>query len=92
MKRGLTSARPMSTRPPSALAGGTATRLTSAMHTNATVPNQRIGTAIGFAETVSHKSGHVLNVCIICIFFRVAKTTIMTKFGFSEIDSMHHTK
>lgn len=54
-ERGLTSARPMSTRPPSALAGGTATRLTSALHTNTTVPNQRIGTAIGFAETVSHE-------------------------------------
>lgn len=46
----------MSTRPPSALAGGTASRLTSAMNTNATVPSQRIGTAIGFAETVSHNS------------------------------------
>lgn len=58
-KRGLTSARPMSTRPPSALAGGTATRLTSALHTTATVPNQRIGTAIGFAETVSQKSNEI---------------------------------
>lgn len=42
-----------SARPPSALTGGTATRLTSAMHTsNPIVSNQRIGTAIGFANNV----------------------------------------
>lgn len=43
----------MSTRPPSAVAGGTATRLTSAMQSNPGVPSQRIGTAIGFADSVS---------------------------------------
>lgn len=52
--RKLTSARPLTTRPPSALSGGTATRLTSAIHTsNSAVSNQRIGTAIGFADNVS---------------------------------------
>lgn len=50
--RNLTSVRPMSTRPPSAIAGGTATRLTSAMQLNPSVPSQRIGTAIGFADNV----------------------------------------
>lgn len=42
----------MTTRPPSAIAGGTATRLTSAMQHNPSVPSQRIGTAIGFADNV----------------------------------------
>lgn len=43
-----------SARPPSALAGGTATRLSSAMQ----APNsstQRMGTAIGFVDNVSSK-------------------------------------
>lgn len=52
MSRNLTSARPMSTRPPSALAGGTASRLTSAMHQTSVTSSQRIGTAIGFADNV----------------------------------------
>lgn len=51
--RNLTSARPMSTRPPSALAGGTATRLTSALQHSPAAPSQRIGTAIGIADNVS---------------------------------------
>lgn len=42
----------MSTRPPSALASGTASRLTSAMHSNSGAQNQRIGTAIGFTDNV----------------------------------------
>lgn len=42
----------MSTRPPSALASGTASRLTSAMHSTSGAPNQRIGTAIGFTDNV----------------------------------------
>lgn len=42
----------MSTRPPSALASGTASRLTSAMHSNTGAPSQRIGTAIGFTDNV----------------------------------------
>lgn len=52
--RNLSSARPHSTRPPSALSGGTATRLTSAMHNiNVAAASQRIGTSIGFADNVS---------------------------------------
>lgn len=52
--RNLSSARSISKRPPSALSGGTATRLTSAMQTSIpTSSNQRIGTAIGFADNVS---------------------------------------
>lgn len=55
LSRNLSSARPMSTRPPSALTGGTASRLTSAMHQSTVTPSQRIGTAIGFADNVSQQ-------------------------------------
>lgn len=47
--RGLASA-----RPPSALAGGTATRLVSAMYQPGTASSaQRVGTAIGFKDNVA---------------------------------------
>lgn len=52
IRRNLSSARPMTTRPPSALAGGTATRLTSAMQHGPAVSSERIGTAIGIADNV----------------------------------------
>lgn len=42
----------MTARPPSALVGGTATRLTSAMQHGPAVSSERIGTAIGIADNV----------------------------------------